>query len=205
MKTKIEIKSRFGKILFEFEKEDNTIKKTVEHAIKSGANLTGADLYRANLTVADLSGADLSGANLSGANLYRADLSGADLTGADLTVADLTRADLTGANLSGADLSGANLTGADLYRADLSGADLYRVKIKKCAVFTGIYKYVVIPIISEEGEKYVTMGCYLRKLSEWEADFWNNPNEFPNDNSEKSNLRLFAFETAKKWFDVIDK
>jgi len=49
------------------------------------------------------------------------------------------------------------------------------------------------------------MGCYVRKVSEWEADFWNNENEFPNDNSEKSNLRLFAFETAKRWFEIIEK
>jgi hypothetical protein len=47
------------------------------------------------------------------------------------------------------------------------------------------------------------MGCFTRKLSEWESNFWNNDNEFPNDGSEKSNLRLFAFETAKKWFEII--
>jgi hypothetical protein len=49
------------------------------------------------------------------------------------------------------------------------------------------------------------MGCYTRLLSEWENDFWNNPNEFPNDGSLKSNLRLFAFETAKRWFDLQEK
>lgn len=42
MKTKIEIKSVFGNILFEFEKENNTIKETIEEAVKSGANLRGA-------------------------------------------------------------------------------------------------------------------------------------------------------------------
>lgn len=97
----------------------------------------------------------------------------------------------------------AYLTGADLRGADRRGADSNKIKINKAIVFTGLYKYVVIPFISEDGEKYVKMGCFTRKLSEWESDFWNNDNEFPNNNSEKSNMRLFAFETAKRWFELI--
>jgi hypothetical protein len=84
MKTKIQIKSIFGKLLFEFEKEDNSIKDVLLEALKSGANLSRADLY----------GANLSGADLSGAGLYRADLSGANLSRADLYGAGLYRADL---------------------------------------------------------------------------------------------------------------
>ena len=42
---KIEIKNRWtGNILFEYLSENNTIKKTVSEAIKSGAYLRGADL-----------------------------------------------------------------------------------------------------------------------------------------------------------------
>ena len=126
-------------------------------------------------------------------------------SGADLSVADLSGANLYGANLSRADLSRADLSGADLSRADLSGALINDIKVKKMRVFSGLYSYLVIAFISEDGEKYVRMGCYVRKVSEWEADFWNNENEFPNDNSEKSNLRLFAFETAKRWFEIIEK
>ena len=59
---KIQIKSRFGSVLFEYEKENNTIKDTLIEAVKKGAYLSGADLRGA-----DLSGAYLSGANLSGA------------------------------------------------------------------------------------------------------------------------------------------
>ena len=45
-KIKIEIKSRWtGNVLFEYEKDDNTIKDTVEQAILEGANLEGAYLY----------------------------------------------------------------------------------------------------------------------------------------------------------------
>ena len=44
-KIKIEIKSRWtGNILFEFEKEGNTVKDTVVEAVKSGADLRGAYL-----------------------------------------------------------------------------------------------------------------------------------------------------------------
>ena len=72
MKTKIEIKSIFGDLIFEYEKENNTIKDTLLEAIKNGANLRGADLYGANLYGADLRGADLRSANLRGADLYGA-------------------------------------------------------------------------------------------------------------------------------------
>ena len=119
---KIQIKSIYGSVLFEYEKENNTLRDTVIKAVKSGAYL--------------------SGANLSG------------------------------------------------------------VKIKKAIVFTGLYAYVVIPIISEDGKQYVKMGCYLRTVEDWDNDFWNNNSEFPNDGSVKSNLRLFAYETAKKWIEI---
>ena len=66
-KVKIQIKSVFGKVLFEYEKEDNTIKDTLVEAVKRGADLRGADLRGADLSGADLRGADLRGADLSGA------------------------------------------------------------------------------------------------------------------------------------------
>ena len=71
---KIEIKSIFGSVLFSYEKEGNTIKETLEKAIKDGANLYGANLYGANLTRANLDGANLTRANLYGANLDGANL-----------------------------------------------------------------------------------------------------------------------------------
>ena len=48
MKTKIEIKSIYGSVLFSFEKEDNTLMDSVLEAIKSGANLSDANLRGAN-------------------------------------------------------------------------------------------------------------------------------------------------------------
>ena len=84
MKTKIEIKSIFGKVLFEFEKENNSLKETLIAALKSRANLRYADLSGANFSCADLSGANLRYANFSYADLSDADLSGADLRDANL-------------------------------------------------------------------------------------------------------------------------
>ena len=161
-----------------------------------------AILSDANLRYAILRGANLSGADLSGANLRYANLSDADLRGADLSDANLRDADLRGANLSGADLRGANLSGADLSDADLSGADLSGIKIKSCAVFTGLYAHVVMPVIAEDGTEWVRMGCHFRKVSDWDANFWNNDNEFPNDGSVKSQLRVMAYNTAKEWLRI---
>ncbi len=82
MDVKVEIKSIFGKVLFEYSKENNTIKDTLIEAIKRGANLEGAYLGGANLRGANLEGANLRGANLRGANLEGANLEGAYLGGA---------------------------------------------------------------------------------------------------------------------------
>ncbi len=143
---KIQIKSVLGKLLFEYEKKDNTIKYTLIEAVKSGADLRDAYLSGANLRAAYLSGADLRGAYLRDANLRGADLSGAYLRDANLSGADLSGAELSGANLSdaylsGAELSGAYLRGAYLSDAELSGAylrgaDLQIIKAQFCIIPT---------------------------------------------------------------------
>ena len=85
MEKKIQIIDILGKVLFEYEKEKNTLKDTLNEA-----NLRGADLYEA----------DLRGADLYEADLYEADLREANLRGADLRGANLRGADLRGANLN---------------------------------------------------------------------------------------------------------
>ena len=206
MKIKISIKNRItGSIIFEFEKENNTIKDTVNEASLQGADLRYADLRYADLQDASLQGADLQDADLRYASLQGADLRYASLQGADLRYADLQGADLRYASLQGADLQDADLRYASLQDADLRYASLRGAeKIQKAIIFTGLYKYIVIPYLTESGEKRIKMGCHNRSLTEWESDFWNNLKEFPNDNSLKSNLRLIAFETAKKWFELIE-
>ena len=101
------------------------------------------------------------------------------------------RPDLIGANLGGADLRGANLRKAG--------------KIKKCAVFSGLYKYIVMPIIAADGVKWVRLGCYTRTVADWDVDFWNNPGEFPNNGDIPSKLRWMAYQTCLQWFAIMDE
>jgi len=86
------INCRTCDVIFELDKENNTIKETVEKAVRQGISLRNASLFNANLRGADLRNANLRGADLRNANLRDAYLRGADLRGADLT----------GANISGA-------------------------------------------------------------------------------------------------------
>ena len=182
---KIEIKSRHsGEVLFAHEQENNTIRITLELAVKARANLryanlryadlTGANLRYANLRYADLTGANLTGANLTdadltGANLTDADLTGADLTGAnlryaDLTGANLTDADLTGANLTDANLTDANLTGANLTGANLTGASLLCVGNMK-NIFTMQLDYWKIGFTKD----ILQIGCQRHLIEKWKT------------------------------------
>lgn len=55
MKIKIEIKHYLkGDVLFEYEKENNTLKDTLIEGVKRGADLRGADLYCADLCGANI-------------------------------------------------------------------------------------------------------------------------------------------------------
>ena len=135
---KLSILPRFNtSLLFEYESEENSLKITLQAAVKSGA--------------------DLYGANLSGANLHGADLRGADLYGADLHGADLDGADLYGANLRGADLRGANLHGANLYGADLDGEKLTKTPLQ----LNNLKWFVLI------SDKYLRIGCQRFTIEEW--------------------------------------
>ena len=144
MKTKIEIKSVLGKLLFEYEKENNTVKDTLLEAIERDVDLCGADLRSADLKgidlrYADLRDADLYSANLCnailcGINLYGANLFSATLCNADLRDASLRSADLHNAVLRDADLRDANLRDADLCHADLRGANLGSVNLRSADI-----------------------------------------------------------------------
>ena len=88
MKIKIEIKSVFGKVLFALEKENNTIKDTLEEAVRNNVNLEYANLCNADLRNANLINANLEGANLRNANLINVNLCNADLRNANLEDAE---------------------------------------------------------------------------------------------------------------------
>jgi uncharacterized protein YjbI with pentapeptide repeats len=124
-KVKIEIKNRWtGKVLFEYESEDNTIKKTLLQAIAEGSNLRGSNLSDSNLSDSDLSGSDLSGSDLSGSNLSGSNLRGSNLRGSNLSGSNLSDSNLSGSNLSGSNLSGSNLRGSNLSDSNLRDSNL---------------------------------------------------------------------------------
>jgi hypothetical protein len=90
---KIEITNRYTEeVIYSHECEGNTIKKTVEKAVKVNANLRNADLRNADLWKADLRNADLENANLWNANIGKANLRNADLRNANLENAKLWNA-----------------------------------------------------------------------------------------------------------------
>ena len=67
---KLSILSRFNaSLLFEYESEENSLKITLQAAVKSGANLDGANLRGANLRGANLDGEKLTKAPLQLNNL----------------------------------------------------------------------------------------------------------------------------------------
>jgi uncharacterized protein YjbI with pentapeptide repeats/GTP-binding protein EngB required for normal cell division len=124
---KIQIKSSRdeNKVLFEHSAENNSLRMTVEAAVKAGVDLGGADISGADLCGANLSGAKLSGARLSKVKFRWADIQGADLAGANLAKADIAfGTNFDKANLAGADLGEARLhSGTNFSRIDLSGVN----------------------------------------------------------------------------------
>ena len=141
MKKRIEIKSISGDVLFGLDKRNNTIKDTLEEAVKRGIELSCADLFNANLC-----SANLEGASLQGACLRKSFLSYVNLRGASLINADLSNTNLSDASLYGASLQGANLRHACLNEANLRCADL------RDANLSGAKNIPFIPTYLPEGE-----------------------------------------------------
>lgn len=162
MRIKMDIKSIFGEILFSFEKENNTIKDTLEEAYLNYTNLEYADLKKANLQGINLRKINLKGADIRKANLRNADLEYANLEDVDFSGADLQEANLKHANLDGADLRFANLNDANL-----SGANLENINYSIYTTFLSLQcpsegsfigwkkcdKYIVKLKIPEDSER----------------------------------------------------
>ena len=180
MKVKIQIKSVFGKVLFELEKENNTIKDTLEEAIKENANLEDANLISANLINANLENANLENANLINANLRNANLISANLINANLEDANLINANLINANLINANLINANLEDANLENANLISANLRNANLRNANLRGAKNKETAtLPIFCKwsygiKGD-LIIIGCKQKTIEEW--DIWFNSNE----------------------------
>ena len=184
MKTKIEIKSIFGNVLFEFKKESNSVKDTLIEAVKRDAYLRDANLYGADLRGADLRDAYLGGAYLRDADLRDANLGGADLCGADLCGANLRDAGLRDANLGDADLRGVNL--GELGKIQSSSDILIVGRIGSRNDYTTIFH-------TDKGV-FVRCGCFKGTLDEFESKVKQTHN---GSKHEKDYLALIQFVKIK--------
>jgi len=89
-----------------------------------------------------------------------------------------------------------NLKVGDIFKA---GDDFYVLPESHLEIPNG-YQYIARCYYEQNSQQwYIQLGCQLRTLDEWESDFWNNPDGFPNDNSEKSLRRLQTYNNLKKW------
>jgi hypothetical protein len=198
---KIEIKNRFtGSIIFEYTKENNTIKETLLEALKQGANLRGANLEGANLEGANLGYANLRGANLEDANLEGANLRGANLRGANLRGANLEGANLGCANLRGANLEGANLEGANLEGANLVCANLGCAKNIENAHLPVFCKWSVCHINGK-----IKIGCKEKNIEEWDI-FFNSNEEYETKRDTQEFKQIQAvYESYKAYLTFLNK
>jgi hypothetical protein len=136
----IEIKRNVtDEVIFSHDQEDNSLKITLEVAVKARAYLVGANLGGANLGRAYLVGANLGGANLGGAYLV-------------------------GANLDGANLDGANLDGAYLVGANLVGAT-YGIATLKNGLLQLLGKYWPVYIF----DAHIKIGCQMHSTTDWDS------------------------------------
>ena len=172
---KIEIKSIFGELIFEYECENNTIKKTVEQAARKNISLRLADLRLADLRSANLYSADLRLADLRLANLRLADLRSANLSSADLRSANLSSANLSSANLRSANLRSANLSSADLYSADLRSANLSSADLYSADLRLADLSSADLPIYCKWNhsikDNKIQIGCKTQTIEEWDLFF----------------------------------
>ena len=163
----IEIKNINGVVLFSHTAENNSIKITVEEAVKKNVSLNGADLEGADLEGADLEGANLRNTSLKKADLAWADLAGANLEGAKLEDADISWADLKDAILKDANIKDANLKGAFLEGANLAGAVLNAAHLN-AAHLNGAQNIPFIPLACPSEGAFIgwkkVEGKYLVKL-----------------------------------------
>ena len=175
MKIKIEIKSVFGKVLFALEKENNTIKDTIEEAVRNNANLKYANLRNA----------DLYNANLYNANLYNADLYNADLRNADLRNANLINADLYN---------------ADLRNANLINADLYNAKNKETAILPIFCKrsYGI------KGD-LIKIGCVEKTIEQWDVWFDSEEEYSTSRNTKDFKQIQAVYNALKAYYLTLNK
>ena len=103
-------------------------------------------------------------------------------------------------------LGGSTVEGSRVEGSTVLGGSIVEGSITKyTAMFAhNLYKYSSFSYLNKKGVEIIQLGCFTRSRKEWESDFWNNPKEFPNDGSEKSQARLRAFKVHCFFLDSIN-
>lgn len=122
---KIEIRNTLGFVMFEYECEDNTMKKTVENAVKHHV-----DLSNANLCGADLTNANLTNIKACNATFRDAVLKNAVLDNGILVNTDFVRTDLINTSFRMANVSLGNFISASMQNTVFSYADIYNARFE---------------------------------------------------------------------------
>ena len=195
MKIKIEIKSVFGKVLFTLEKENNTIKDTLEEAVRNNVNLEYANLINANLE-----NANLINANLYDANLINANLRNANLINANLRNANLYNANLRNANLENANLEYANLINANLYNANLINANLKNAKNKETAILPIFCKHSY----GIKGD-LIKIGCVEKTIEQWDVWFDSEEEYLTSRNTKDFKQIQAVYNALKAYYLTLNK
>ena len=194
MKIKIQIKSVSGKVLFELEKENNTIKETLEQAVKENANLEYANLRNVNLRYANLEYASLRNANLINANLENANLEYANLRNANLEYASLRNANLRNANLYNANLRNANLRNANLEYANLINANLETAILPTfCKWSYGIKGNLIV------------IGCKQKTIEQWDVWFDSEEEYSTSRNTDDFKQIQAVYNALKAYYLTLNK
>ena len=225
METKIQIKSIFGEVKFEYECENNSIKKTVEHAVKKRINLSYSNLSDSNLSYSNLSGSNLRGSNLSGSNLRGSNLSDSNLSDSNLSYSNLSYSNLRGSNLSDSNLSdsnlsysnlsGSNLRGSNLSYSNLSGSNLRGSNLSDSNLRGSNLSYsrntesAYLPIFCKWSNSIIgnkiQIGCKTKTIEEWE-EFFNSDEEFETKRGTDDFKQIQAvFESYKAYINFLNQ
>lgn len=160
-----------GNVIFLYTCENNTIRKTVEEAIKRGISLSYANLQYADLTCLNLSKTNLSYTNLFYANLACTVLSDVNLSNANLRCASFVCSHLNKVNFNGANLKTANFTYSVLTDVTFDNAvgindqcpkEGSFIGWKKCKFINRNYPYIVKLEIPADAKRSSSTGKKCR-------------------------------------------
>lgn len=122
---RIDIKKSNGDIIFYYECESNTMRKTVERAVSENVSLDSANLSREDFSGAKLAHAIFTNADIRESDFSRADIEYADFSGAKAVKAIFSNANMYCTKCRETDFRYADFRGATFAHSVLIDSNLY--------------------------------------------------------------------------------